>query len=132
MENNLELAEGMTLTDVAHQQRDIWADKSAVVDVFYTGNVSQKEANSFFDQAMDILDKTRPEVVESRPEQVKYSPWVPGPFERRLPPEDDIELHFASKNPKEGESWCHWTYFMSSSYLRPNLRLYAVQRMVQS
>mmetsp|Transcript_15246 Transcript_15246/g.27671 ORF Transcript_15246/g.27671 Transcript_15246/m.27671 type:complete len:1041 (-) Transcript_15246:645-3767(-) len=98
---NLELAEAMKLTDVVNQQQEIWADENMVVEMFYTGNVSQKEAELFFDQTMDIIEKTQSKVLQDRAEQTKCSPWVPGPFERRLPPGEDIELHFASKNPKE-------------------------------
>jgi len=98
---NLGMAETMELTDVAKQHQEIWTDDNMVVDIFYTGNVSQKEAEGFFDKTMAIIERTRSKVLQERAAQGKYSPWVPGPFERRLPPGEDIELHFASNNPKE-------------------------------
>mmetsp|Transcript_31398 Transcript_31398/g.66877 ORF Transcript_31398/g.66877 Transcript_31398/m.66877 type:complete len:988 (+) Transcript_31398:765-3728(+) len=98
---NLELAEAMELADVAKHHRTIWSDDDMVVDIFYTGNVSQQDAEEFFDKSLAIMERTRSEVLQERVEQTKYSPWVPGPFERRIRPGEEIELHFASENPKE-------------------------------
>lgn len=99
IEHSLGLAETMTLEDVVMHHHQLWADK-IVAEVFYTGNVSQKDAEAFFDKATEIIN------ASSKYEQGasnECSPWVPGPFERRLPPGQDMALHFASQNPKEGK-----------------------------
>mmetsp|Transcript_18585 Transcript_18585/g.40225 ORF Transcript_18585/g.40225 Transcript_18585/m.40225 type:complete len:1247 (-) Transcript_18585:1784-5524(-) len=102
IESNLELAEAMTLADVAKQHDCIWTDEDMTIEVLYTGNVSQKEAEAFFGKATGIIERTQSRVLQKRAGPTnKCSPWVPGPFERRLLPGEDLELHFASKNPKE-------------------------------
>lgn len=107
IEKNLQVAEEMTLQDVVKQHQEIWTDTDMVIEAFYTGNVSQKEAKAFFDKATAVIKRTQSKVSQERTMQsnTNYSPWVPGPFERRLPPGQDLELHFASKNPKEGKSF---------------------------
>ncbi|KAL9181418.1 hypothetical protein ACHAXT_010223 [Thalassiosira profunda] len=101
VEHNLELAEAMTLDDVLEQHKEIWADRDMVVEVFYTGNVAERDAKALFDKATSIVESTQTKALTEREAHPQYSPWVPGTFERRLVPGEDVELHFSSKNPKE-------------------------------
>lgn len=101
IESNLDLAEAITLADVVRQHDRIWTDESMSIEVLYTGNVSQREAEEFFGKATTIIESAKSRVAQKCVVPTnKGSPWVPGPLERRLPGED-LELHFASKNPKE-------------------------------
>ena len=99
IEKNLELAEAMTLEDIKNQHISLWSDSNVILEVFYTGNVSQKDAESFFSRAQTIIKQTQSKVTKKS----TVVPWVPGPFERRLIPGEELELHFQSKNPKEGK-----------------------------
>ncbi|KAL7452764.1 hypothetical protein ACHAWC_004489 [Mediolabrus comicus] len=102
VEASLEIARDITLKDVEKHHASIWADNELSLEVLYTGNVSEKQARSFFSDATDVIERTcslvaQREAIKSDGEKS----WVPGPLERRLPAGEDIELHFESKNPKE-------------------------------
>ena len=102
VEKNLLLAEAMSIDAVREQHQNIFTDKDMVIEVFYTGNVSKKDAEAFFGEATNIIEETQAKVLQERPVHNMLNQYVPGPFERRLVPGEDLELHFASKNPKEG------------------------------
>ena len=104
IEKNLELAEAMSLDDVVKQHQSIWADGNLMIEVFYNGNISERDATTFFTQATNIVERTQSKHAPAK-QMNDSSSWVPGPFERRLPPGEDLELHFTSLNPKEGEKW---------------------------
>lgn len=74
-DKNLEIAEGMTLEDVVEQHRSIWRDNNLALECLYSGNVSEKEAKDFFDQAKEIIQGTRTISQQKRSER---SSWVPG------------------------------------------------------
>jgi len=102
VEENLEIAKAITLRDIEKHHAMIWADNDLSLEVFYTGNVSEKQARSFFSDATDVIDATRSLVAQkdNLDDSISES-WTSGPLERRLPAGEDIELHFESKNPKE-------------------------------
>ena len=99
VEANLEVAESLTFEDIVDQHRRIWADTGMVMEVLYTGNVSKEEAETFFVKSMDVIERTQAKVLQYPVPSASAS--VPGPFERRLPAGEDLELHFASKNPQD-------------------------------
>ncbi|KAL7552322.1 hypothetical protein ACHAWF_015546 [Thalassiosira exigua] len=109
IEKNLEIAKAMTLADIAKQHQRIWADKNMMVEIYYSGNVSQKEAKDFSKKSIAILERAQSHVTQDAAHTIN-STLVPGPFERRLPPGDDLELHFSSKNPKEENGAVIFTY----------------------
>ena len=113
VEANLEVAESMKFEDVVNQHREIWADSGMVLEVFYTGNVSKKEAEAFFSKATDVIEKTQAKIQQQRTKDSSpssASALVPGPFERRLKAGEDLELHFASKNPQDENGAVVLTY----------------------
>ena len=105
VEANLEVAESLTFEDIVGQHRRIWADTGMVMEVFYTGNVSKEEAETFFVKSMDVIERTQAKALQDHTQNScpvpPASASVPGPFERRLPAGEDLELHFASKNPQD-------------------------------
>ncbi|KAL3795275.1 hypothetical protein HJC23_008360 [Cyclotella cryptica] len=101
MEKSLEVAESITMDDVIAQHQSIWKDADLVLECLYTGNVSEKDAKQFFDKASGIIKSRSNTLENSDALRRSCSAWIPGPFERRLPNNEDIELHFQSKNEKE-------------------------------
>ncbi|KAL7495859.1 hypothetical protein ACHAWT_005098 [Skeletonema menzelii] len=114
VEENLEIAKAITLRDVEKHHSMIWTDDDLSLEVLYTGNVSEKQARSFFSDATSVIDATRSHVTQngasedgisdswaSVAQQEVSATFIAGPLERRLPAGEDIELHFESKNPKE-------------------------------
>ena len=99
VEANLEVAESLTFEDIVDQHQRIWANTGMVMEVLYTGNVSKEEAETFFVKSMDVIERTQAKVLQYPVPSA--SALVPGPFERRLPAGEDLELHFASKNPQD-------------------------------
>ena len=112
VEANLEVAESMKFEDVVNQHQEIWADSGMMLEVFYTGNVSKKEAEVFFSKATDVIKKTQAKVIQQRTKVFRpvASALMPGPFERRLIAGEDLELHFASKNPQDENGAVVLTY----------------------
>lgn len=114
VEANLEVAESMKFEDIVNQHREIWADSGMVLEVFYTGNVSKKEAEAFFSKAADVIQKTQAKALQQRTKDfcpvASASALVPGPFERRLNAGEELELHFASKNPQDENGAVVLTY----------------------
>lgn len=77
MEKSLEIAQAITMDDVISQHSKIWNSKNIFLECLYTGNVSEKDARSFFDKAASII-KTR---VSASPQIGNVSSdcgWVPG------------------------------------------------------
>ena len=101
VENNLEIVSATTLDDVVKKHEEIWTDNNMLIETFYTGNVSQKDAKDFYEKASNIIKSTQSKVQDRAAKPIKSSSWIPGLLERRLPQGEDLELHFSSKNPKE-------------------------------
>lgn len=104
VEVTLEVAESLTFEDIVNHHRGIWADTGMVLEVFYTGNVSKKDAETFFVKSMEVIEITQAKVLQDHTQNSCPIPppsACPGPFERRLPAGEDLELHFASKNPQD-------------------------------
>jgi insulysin len=79
VELNLEIARAITLKDVEKHHVSIWADNELSLEVLYTGNVSEKQARSFFSDATDVIERTCSLVAQT--EAVKNDSeksWVPG------------------------------------------------------
>lgn len=112
VEANLGVAESMKFEDVVNQHREIWVDSGMALEVFYTGNVSKKEAMVFFGKATDVIEKTQTKIQQPKNSCLvaSASALVPGPFERRLKAGEDLELHFASKNPQDENGAVVLTY----------------------
>ena len=104
VETNLLLAEATSIDAVKKQHQNIFTDKDMVMEVFYTGNVSKKDAEAFFGKATNVIEETQTKILQEHSAHTMLNQYVPGPFERRLVPGEDLELHFQSKNPKEGKS----------------------------
>jgi len=64
VEENLEIARAITLRDIEKHHAMIWADNDLSLEVLYTGNVSEKQARSFFSDATDVIDSTRALVTQ--------------------------------------------------------------------
>jgi insulysin len=118
----LTFAEAATLQSVIDQHKRIVANDEISIDCLFTGNVSPGDAKKFYVEANKTIQQTRgassipPSSEPSFPGKSKcnsrmesistqaeshFSLHPASFFERRLPPGEDIELHFASKNPEE-------------------------------
>merc|ERR1712176_234632 len=102
VEKSLESAARNTLDNVISQHKNLFSDPDITLDVLYMGNVGRKQAEELFVSAKAIVETARSTCNASNlPNAPQKSPWIPGPLERRLPPGEDIELHFESRNAKE-------------------------------
>jgi len=99
IDESLALAQQVDLDDLQNQFKTILSNSEISFECLFTGNVSEKEARDFYVSATtDILQSTKPKNSEEEVEK----PMIPsGMVERRVNPGEDIELHFASKNPSE-------------------------------
>lgn len=99
--------EAATLESVKEHHRRLLLNKEMEIECLYSGNVPESQAREFFSRASDIVH----EATERSSNHVNgdaaisdsqtLKPWVPAPSEKRVPSGEDIELHFASKNPSE-------------------------------
>jgi len=79
VEQNLEIARAITLKDIEKHHALIWADDDLSLEVLYTGNVSEKQARTFFSDATDIIATTRPLVTQKEGvENSSSGSWVSG------------------------------------------------------
>lgn len=100
VENSLATVEQISLDDIISHHHDVFSDCDSKLEVLYTGNVSQDHAVTMFDAAKNIVRAKRRNVEANGSSDANRS-LVPGPLERRLPPGEDIEIHFQSRNVKE-------------------------------
>jgi secreted Zn-dependent insulinase-like peptidase len=77
MEKSLEVAKAITIDDVIAQHDSIWKDKDIVLECLYTGNVSEKDAKHFYDEAAGII-KTRSKLNACDTDTSSSDSWLPG------------------------------------------------------
>lgn len=103
----LAAVEAATLESVKEHHRRLLQNKEMKIECLYSGNVPQSQAKDFYNRASDLVreatEKTRGEIngASAISDSQTAMPWVPSPSEKRVPIGEDIELHFASKNPSE-------------------------------
>jgi hypothetical protein len=52
------------MDDILQQHQNIWTDDNIVLECLYTGNVSEKEATTFFEKANGIIERARMKATE--------------------------------------------------------------------
>lgn len=79
VEENLEIARAITLRDVEKHHSMMWADNDLSLEVLYTGNVSEKQARTFFSDATNVIDATRSLVTQKEASEDGISDsWASG------------------------------------------------------
>ena len=97
VEESLAATMQTTPESTKEHHKKILANTEVSVECLFTGNVSEKEARDFFFKATDGLS-----VASGVGKLDTDQPmWIPETLERRLLPQTDVELHFASKNSQE-------------------------------
>ncbi|KAL7566713.1 hypothetical protein ACA910_017769 [Epithemia clementina (nom. ined.)] len=96
IEVTLHAAEDVSLEDLRKQHDTLLQNSEVFLDCLLCGNVSERDARTFFQSATSKLMEIR-----SGKALAEGSMWIPGPTETRLAEFEDIELHFSSKNPHE-------------------------------
>mmetsp|Transcript_39917 Transcript_39917/g.120179 ORF Transcript_39917/g.120179 Transcript_39917/m.120179 type:complete len:1210 (-) Transcript_39917:47-3676(-) len=103
IEKSIAAAEAATLDSIIEHHTTI-LQNSMGFECLFSGNVSELEARSFFNDACNILRQVTVSagngMEQTNADGVKAN-WFPGPYERRLELGEDVGIHFASKNPEE-------------------------------
>jgi insulysin len=99
LEAQLLAAESSTLESVKKHYTALLQNDETTIDCLFSGNVSETQAKTFFSSASKLMTDAR--LTKNVADTDTSTIWIPGTSERRLTPGDDIELHFASKNPQE-------------------------------
>ena len=98
IDSSLALAQGVELSDMKNHFATILSNTEITFECLFSGNVSENDAKDFYMSATtEILKSRNVQSVETGDKPVIPS----GVVERRVNPGEDIELHFASKNPSE-------------------------------
>jgi insulysin len=107
LDAQLAAAESATLDSVKKHHKALLQNDETSLECLFSGNVSEAQAKDFFASASKLhMDSQSVNAVPDTERKV----WIPGTAERRLLPGDDIELHFASKNPQEENGAVLFTY----------------------
>jgi secreted Zn-dependent insulinase-like peptidase len=112
IEHSLEAAETVTLESLCDHWRTLLHSSKLELDCMYSGNISETDATTFFDESLDIFQTAKHTTSisdEARRQQQAQEgissnmnmKWRPGPTERRLAAGEDIALHFQSENTEE-------------------------------
>lgn len=105
IESSLRVAEELSLSDVLEHHSTILQNPEIYLDCLLCGNMSEGDARRFFESAGTKLMNAR-----SNKSLADSDMWIPGTTETRLVGYDDIELHFASRNPHEENGALVMTY----------------------
>lgn len=97
LDAQLAAANATTLESLKAYHKAMLENSETSIDCLFSGNVSETQAKTFFGSASKMVTDARSTTTATPSQKV----WIPGAPERRLIPGDDIELHFASKNPQE-------------------------------
>jgi secreted Zn-dependent insulinase-like peptidase len=100
IDESLELAVSMKFEDVVQHHRAILKHNHvSAVDCLFSGNVSSRDAALFFAEARSKINSAQAYVGENNQSSQVV---IPAPsIERLVNPGNEIQLHFASKNPAE-------------------------------
>lgn len=106
---SLAAVEAATLDSVKEHHRRLLLNKEMEIECLYSGNVPSSQAKDFFNRASEIVREAAEKATAAdginglsvASDSKTLTPWVPSPSEKRIPSGEDIELHFASKNPSE-------------------------------
>jgi secreted Zn-dependent insulinase-like peptidase len=97
VDDSLVATEAATLGSTKRHLQRIFENEDSFAEIFLTGNVSEREATLFFANASGSISKT----TAIGRLHASSEMWTPASIERRLFPQEDIELHFSSKNLQE-------------------------------
>ena len=98
IDESLALAQGVELSDMKNHFAAILSNPEITFECLFSGNVSENDAADFYMSATSDILKSQ---NLSSSEKVDKRVIPSGAVERRISPGEDIELHFASKNPSE-------------------------------
>ncbi|GAX23713.1 hypothetical protein FisN_12Hh290 [Fistulifera solaris] len=94
IEDALLITKGATLHTTKTYFQKLLQNPESSIECFCIGNVSRKDAQTFFSDVCRAIDNFTSLGQSSR------TAWIPDNIERLLP-RRDIELHFTSRNPQE-------------------------------
>jgi len=115
IDGSLAAAKSISLDSLREHHMNVISHKSTKLECFLTGNVSRKDATTFFSRACELMSSARNQFGKTceENEEVKTNlsnSWIPGPLERKLFRGEDICLHFQSKNLEEQNGAVRMTF----------------------
>lgn len=107
IDETIRAVESVTLETLKEHHKKLIGNTDMSIDCLFSGNVSEKDAKQLFKNASHLIHNVNPD-FSKRKDLDKYHP---GSVTRRLSPcWNDVELHFASKNPQEENGACLVTF----------------------
>ena len=103
LDASIEETEKVTMESIKAYHKGLLKNNEALIECFYTGNVSESTAKKFYEESSTLVTSVRD--GEGAP-----MTWTPAGIERRIPAGTDYQLHFASKNLQEENSATTVTY----------------------
>ena len=103
-ESKVHAAETASLESLKKHHRALLRNSEFFIDCLYSGNVSQSDAQKFFEDAQKLF--TEENVIKD----VAKPMWIPSGIERRLEAGQELQLHFGSKNAQEENGAITVTY----------------------